>query len=182
MAVVVVGGQTRGVGKTSVVCSLIAAMPERQWTAIKLSAHGHSASVDVREEMNAECGTDSARYLAAGAVRSFYISVPEGGLANAMPKLEEILGAASDAFVESTSVLEFLQPELALAVMDPVVGEVKESLRRWWQRLGAVITTGSGPLDGSPKWLGSKPGFVVTPPEYCSDELVTFVREGLKKK
>ena len=39
MAVVVVGGQSRKVGKTSVVCGLIAALPEMRWTAIKLTQH-----------------------------------------------------------------------------------------------------------------------------------------------
>ena len=36
MSVVVVGGNTRNIGKTSVVAGLIAAMPEKLWTAIKI--------------------------------------------------------------------------------------------------------------------------------------------------
>jgi molybdopterin-guanine dinucleotide biosynthesis protein len=182
VAVVVVGGQTRGVGKTSVVCGLIAAMTEMEWTAIKVSAHGHSAEVEVREETSAGSEKDSARYLAAGAVRSFYISVPEGGLAMATPRLKGILAEARNAVVESTSVLAYLQPELALVVVDPEADEVKESLQQCAQRFDAVITLGSASLDGTLQELTAKPRFVVCPPEYGSEELHTFVRNVLGEK
>jgi molybdopterin-guanine dinucleotide biosynthesis protein len=70
MAIVVIGGQARNVGKTGVVCGLIAAFPERCWTAIKISQHGHG--VAVLEEQDRTTGADSARYLAAGAARPFW--------------------------------------------------------------------------------------------------------------
>ncbi len=41
MSIVIIGGQARNVGKTSVVCALIAAMPERRWTAVKITQFGH---------------------------------------------------------------------------------------------------------------------------------------------
>jgi hypothetical protein len=41
MAVVVIGGHSRNIGKTSVVAGLIAAMPEMRWTALKLTQYGH---------------------------------------------------------------------------------------------------------------------------------------------
>jgi hypothetical protein len=135
--------------------------------------------VKVREESSAGSDTDSARYLAAGAVRSFYISVPEGGLELAMPRLRKILAEARNAIVESTSVLAYLKPGLALAVIDPSATEVKESLQQWRDRFDAVITVGSAPLDGMLMELRSKPRFVVRPPQYGSDELNTFVRKAL---
>ena len=181
MAVVVVGGQTRGVGKTSVVCSLIAAMPEGAWTAVKVSAHRHITGVEVLEEKSFGSGKDSARYLAAGAVRSFYISVPEGGLWRAVPRLLDILAEGRNAVVESASGLAYLRPELALAVIDPKACEVKESLQLWSERFDAVITVGSAPLDGSLQELETKPRFVVRPPEYGSKELNVFVRNALTK-
>jgi len=179
VAVVVVGGQARSVGKTSVVCSLIAELRERQWTAVKLSAHGHSGEIEIHEGDSAGGVKDSARYLTAGAVRSFYITVPESGLEMAMPRLKEILADSRDAMVESTSVLEFLQPELALAVIDPSAAEVKESLQRWGDRFDAVIMAGGIPQEVMLTGLKSKPRFVVHPPEYGSEELNAFVREAL---
>ena len=41
MAVVVVGGGGRGVGKTALVCGVIAALPEMQWVAVKIAGHEH---------------------------------------------------------------------------------------------------------------------------------------------
>src|SRR5260370_10312790 len=41
MAIGVVGGHTRNIGKTSVVAGLIAALPEMHWTAFKVTQFGH---------------------------------------------------------------------------------------------------------------------------------------------
>src|SRR5512146_801370 len=41
MSIVVIGGHSRSVGKTSVVAGLIAALPERRWTAMKITQYGH---------------------------------------------------------------------------------------------------------------------------------------------
>jgi len=181
VAIVVVAGQTRGAGKTSVVCSLIAAMPERQWTAVKVSIHGHGAEVEVRQETSAGSAKDSERYLAAGAERAFFISVPVGGLWRAIPKLLEILAERRNSIIESASVLEYLRPELALAVIDPAAGEVKESLLLWAERIDAVVTMGRLPLVGALSELEAKPRFVAEPPLYGSEELTAFVREALAK-
>ena len=96
VAIVVVGGHTRNIGKTSVVAGLIAALPEMQWTAFKITQFGHGMcsangepcdcetaehTVAVSEERERGSGTDSARYLAAGAVRSFWVRTRLGELA-----------------------------------------------------------------------------------------------------
>ena len=39
MAIIVVCGSGRGVGKTALVCGLIAALPELRWTAWKITSH-----------------------------------------------------------------------------------------------------------------------------------------------
>ena len=56
MAVIVIGGHSRNVGKTSVVAGLIAALPEFRWTALKITQHGHSVcSLDGK---SCHCATD----------------------------------------------------------------------------------------------------------------------------
>lgn len=45
MAIIVVGGSNRGVGKTTLVCGLIAALPEYRWNAIKITTHDHPQPV-----------------------------------------------------------------------------------------------------------------------------------------
>ena len=41
MAIVVIGGHSRNVGKTSVVAGLIAKLPAYNWTAFKVTQFGH---------------------------------------------------------------------------------------------------------------------------------------------
>jgi len=45
MAIIVVGGSNRGVGKTALVCGLVAALPEYRWTAVKITTHEHPQPV-----------------------------------------------------------------------------------------------------------------------------------------
>ena len=49
MAILVIGGQSRNIGKTAVVCGLILAVPERCWTAIKTVSYTH---LDVYKRQN----------------------------------------------------------------------------------------------------------------------------------
>src|ERR1700759_173420 len=109
MAIVVVGGHTRNIGKTSVVAGLIAAMPQMHWTAIKITQFGHGVcsangepcdcetadhTIAVSEERDATTGTDSSRYLAAGAVRSLWVRTRQGDLAAAIPALRKEIAAS----------------------------------------------------------------------------------------
>src|ERR1700722_4431352 len=107
MAIVVVGGQTRNIGKTSVVAGLIRALPEMQWTAFKITHHWHGReladggreepTLAIQEEQAAASGTDSARYLEAGAVRSFWVRTRQRQLAEAMPRLRQEFAQAQAA-------------------------------------------------------------------------------------
>ena len=56
MAILVIGGHSRSVGKTSVVAGLIAALPERRWTAVKITQFGHGIC-SVNGE-SCDCATD----------------------------------------------------------------------------------------------------------------------------
>lgn len=199
MAVVVVGGHSRNVGKTSVVAGLIARLPELRWTAMKITQYGHGFctadgapcdcatddhTLAVSEERNAESGTDTARFLAAGAVRSLWVRTRQGMLAEAMPRIGKELAAAENAILESNSVIRFLRPDLYLAVLDPGTSDFKESARLFLDRADAVLIRST---ELEPHWAGvsaklleKKPTFAIRPPEYVTDEIAGFVREGIK--
>jgi molybdopterin-guanine dinucleotide biosynthesis protein len=199
VAIVVVGGHTRNIGKTSVVAGLIAAMPEMRWTAIKITQFGHGVcsangepcdcetadhAMAISEEHNPTTGTDSSRYLAAGAARSFWVRTREGQLQAAMPRVRQLIDAADNVVIESNSVLRFLRPDVSLSVMDPSVGDFKASAMRYLDRADALVVAGDaeiiGAWDGvSAAMLASKPHFAARPPVYCSAELAAFVRERL---
>jgi hypothetical protein len=200
MAIVVVGGHTRNIGKTSVVAGLIAAMPEMRWTAFKVTQFGHGMcsangepcdcetaehTIAVSEErLGGDSGTDSGRYLAAGAVRSFWVRTRSGDLAEAMPRIRKELAGAQNAVIESNSILRFLRPDLYLSVLDPGVEDFKESARYFLDRADAVLVP-EGVL-GRPEWTGvslrlieGTPVLAMRPPVYVTGEVVEFVRRRL---
>src|ERR1700748_310625 len=123
MAIVVVGGHSRSVGKTSVAAAIIARLPEMQWTAFKITQYGHGFctangepcdcqtddhTLAISEERSHSSGTDTARFLTAGAIRSIWVRTRQGMLAEAMPRIRKELAAAENAIIESNSILQFL--------------------------------------------------------------------------
>lgn len=195
MAILVVGGHSRNIGKTSVVAGLIAALPEMRWTAFKVTQFGHGIcsangepcdcetadhTIAVTEERRRSSGTDSARYLEAGAVRSFWVRTRQGQLAEAMPRIRKELERAENAVIESNSILRFLRPDVYLSVLDPAVADFKESARLYLDRADAVLVP-EGVL-GKPEWKGVSlklvagvPVLAMRPPVYVTEELVRFV-------
>jgi hypothetical protein len=199
MAIVVVGGHSRNVGKTSVVAGLIRALPEMRWTAVKITQYGHGicsangescdcqtadhrAAISVEKDPNAS--SDTSRYLAAGALRSLWVRTEQGHLAEAMPRLRRELAGAGNAIVESNSVLQFLQPDVYLAALDPANKDFKPSASRFLDRADAVLWVGD--RDAVAEWERVSPAifrgiqkFCVTPPTFLSEEVVEFVRQRL---
>lgn len=207
MAVVVVGGHTRNIGKTSVVAGLIAALPEFAWTAVKITQYGHGIcsangeacdcatadhTIAVSEERNRTSGTDSARYLAAGAAHSFWVRTQQGELHEAMPRVRKLIAGTENVIIESNSVLRFLKPDLALSVLDPAVADFKPSALRFLDRVDALVMPVSEAAEGAvegPAWDGvslrlleGKPCFRFEAPIYCPPTLAVFVRAALGTK
>jgi hypothetical protein len=197
MAIVVIGGQSRNIGKTSVVCSLIAAMPERRWTAMKITQCKHDAAngeacdcelagrnLAIDEERNVNTGTDSSRYLAAGAVRSFWIRVRAGHFAEAMPRIRAEIASSANIILESNSVLRYLKPDLYATVLDPAFRDFKPSAREHLDQADAILLPA---LSGQPSAWSGVPAdaikrirsFRIELPEYSSAEFVAFVAQKL---
>ncbi len=201
MAIVVVGGHTRNIGKTSVVAGLITAMPEMQWTAFKVTQFGHgmcSANGEPcdcetaehtlaisEEKVGGDATTDSGRYLAAGASRSFWVRTRQGDLSEAMPRIRKEIAQAENVLIESNSIMRFLQPDLYLSVLDPYTSDFKDSAKYFLDRADAVLVP-EGDI-GHPQWKGvslklvaGTPVLPMRPPVYVTDEVVQFVKERLR--
>jgi hypothetical protein len=199
VSIVVVGGSTRNIGKTSVVAGLIAAMPERRWRAIKITQFGHGIcsadgeacacvtadhTIAISEERERHSGTDSSRYLEAGAVSSYWVRTRQGQLHEAMPRVRRLLAYDGDVIVESNSVLRFLQPDVFLSVLDLRNADVKQSATRYLDRVdGAVLLEGDRQGLASNARLAAivaaKPCFHAFVGNYCEPSLVEFVRHRL---
>jgi hypothetical protein len=200
MATVVIGGHSRNLGKTSVVAGLIAAMPELNWTAVKITQFGHGVC-SVNGE-NCDCATDehtqaiseekcragdsdTSRFLTAGAARSLWVRTKQGWLAEAMPDVRSRLAGAENVIIESNSVIKFLRPDLYIPVLDFKTADFKESAREFLDRADAVIVHSGGDKpswDVSLKLLQGKRAFSITPPEYVTPELVEFVRNCVAQR
>lgn len=203
--VLVVGGHTREIGKTSLVVDLIRAFPEARWTAGKITQYGHgvcsrngetcgcapnehAAALDW--EAHPGSGSDTSRFLSAGAARAIWLRTKQGLLAEGLPLLRSALDeglklenlASGNLILESNSLLQFLKPTLYLAVLDPAQADFKDSARLYLDRADAFLLRrdlglGALPIPESGRWPGvskrtllSKPHFVqplggVLPPE-----------------
>jgi hypothetical protein len=198
MAIIVIGGHSRSVGKTSVVAGLISALPEFNWTAVKITQYGHGicsangeacdcATADhswaISEERDRSGDSDTSRFLVAGAVHALWARTEQGRLAEAMPALRQRLEGSSNVIIESNSVLKFLRPDLYLTVLDPGTADFKNSAREFLDRANAVILheapQGAAWQAVSLKPVAERPIFRVSPPPYVSPEIVEFVRTSL---
>lgn len=200
MALVVIGGHSRSVGKTSVVAGLIAALREFDWTAVKITQYGHGVcsangepcdcatddhSWAISEERDHSGESDTSRFLVAGAVRALWVRTEQGRLAEAMPALRQRLEGAGNVIIESNSVLKFLRPDLYLTVLDPATADFKNSAREYLDRADAVILHESSSAawqSVSLKPVKDRPIFRITPPKYVTPEIAEFVRSMLSAK
>jgi hypothetical protein len=202
MALIVVGGHSRSVGKTSVVAGIIAALPEMRWTAVKITQFGHgvcSANGEpcdcetddhtwaVTEERDRRGESDSSRFLVSGAARSLWVRTRQGMLAEAMPRLRKELNGAENAILESNSVMRFLRPDLYITVLDLGNPDFKASAKEFLDRADAVILQNAKVIGQEVVWehkvslkpVKQKPIFYIAPPPYVTSEIVDFVREKI---
>ena len=154
MAVVVIGGHSRSVGKTSVVAGLIAALPQHHWTALKITQYGHGVcslngefchcatddhSWAISEEKNRSGDSDTSRFLVAGATRAWWVRTEQGRLAEAIPTIRRKLAESENVILESNSLLKFVRPDLYLTVLDPATADFKRSAQEFLDQADAVV-------------------------------------------
>ena len=200
MSIIVIGGHSRSVGKTSVVAGLISALPDLHWTALKITQYGHGVcsangtpcdcvtsdhTLAVTEETDRSGETDTSRFLVAGADHAWWVRTQQGHLAEAMPRIRKILASAENVMIESNSVLGFLKPDLYLTVLDPQTADFKASAQKYLDRAHAIVVH-SRPGDTTPAWRNVSlkpaakiPAFTIAPPPYVTPDLAEFVRRRI---
>jgi molybdopterin-guanine dinucleotide biosynthesis protein len=198
---VVVGGHARNIGKTSVVAGLIRKFRDRRWTALKITQYGNGVCANHAATAACECepaggekfalseeyeagGTDSGRFLAAGAERSFWLRVPSGELPRAAGMVQKILAQGDNVIVESNSVVELVAPDVFLMLLDFSCEDFKASSLRFMDRADGFVVIDRG--INAPLWdevaremWDGKPQFLVKPPRYVTAEVVEFVRSRI---
>ena len=143
--ILIVGGASRNVGKTEMVCGLIRRLsPERNIISLKISGinpgndphHGSHGQVPEKfhllEETNREGVKDSSKMLLAGASRSFYLRTRDEYLEESIEYFFTIADSRSVIICESITLRKLIKPGLFVVVR----GEKEESIKK---SLGEVL-------------------------------------------
>ena len=154
MKMVMVGGHTRNIGKSSVVEGIIHGLPGMDWTAVKITQFGHGVcstsgelcdcavaehEFAITAERRTDSGTDTARFLAAGARRALWVRTGQGQLHTALPALKRAIADDAHVIVESNSLRRFIKPTLFLQVVDPTNADFKDSARQFFDLADAYL-------------------------------------------
>jgi hypothetical protein len=136
---IVVGGSAKGVGKTSLVCGLIAATPEFAWTAVKIASHPHNGVDLVLEDMgvNTDDNRDTYRYLRAGAERAFLVTAEEANVPTRL--IWSVLRTAPNILIETTRFASEFKPDICIGVLGNSTTPVKESFGSFLPRADALV-------------------------------------------
>jgi hypothetical protein len=196
MRYLVVGGHTRSIGKTSLVEDLIRAFPEAGWTAVKITQYGHGVCTThgepcecasathpyaLDEETDRSGGTDTSRFLVAGARRSLWLRTRQGELAEGMPLLRGALTEGENVILESNAVLAFIRPALYLVVLDARLPDFKETAQRYLDRADAFVlrttATDTAWTGVSQRLISAKSAFYQPLGDPLPGDLLEFVRE-----
>lgn len=209
MKLVLIGGHSRNIGKTSVAAGLIRALPGYGWVAVKITQFGHGIcsihgehcgcspgehSFAITEEHELGTGTDTSRFLDAGARRSIWVRTKQGELFTALPSLQKEIETAEFVMVESNSLRRFLKPAVYLQVLDPQIADFKVSARQFFDLADAYLFVAPSPRDSriplQDPWINvslsrelarGKASFPIRPEEgFLSAAVVAFVREKLE--
>lgn len=150
MALIVVGGQAKHVGKTTLVCEIIRHFANAQWLAAKITTHLHEpaqclavssgSAWKICEQDVPAPDVDTGRYLVAGARRSLLVCAESGSLSDACSELKKELSRSPNAIVESTSAVPFLAPDLFILLVKPDEQNVKASTLEHFGRAHVLVT------------------------------------------
>jgi hypothetical protein len=190
MPIIVVGGHSRNVGKTSVAAGLIHAFRQYPWTAVKISSHRHAGvpagiignaenACAVYEELRSDGTSDTCRYLAAGASRALWARIREDEPDEAIERLLNDLQPCPYLMIESNRTLRVLRPDLFIMVLRYDIPEFKESARRALPLADAVVEVNTGSLaarwEGVPEMPASIPRFVTPHPCEIPPGLIALI-------
>jgi len=185
LAVLVIAGSGRGVGKTAVGCALVAAMPEFSWVAVKVTSHRHDAGEELWEELNFCSDKDTGRYLAAGARRAFLIAgVTDSQAAELVVEARSRTSLCDALLVESNrisagAVANRGEAAVSIAVLSGEEAEWKPSLRDCAGHVDALVLADGLLTDEFTSPFLRKPVFSLRAGEWSVPELVRFVRSRL---
>jgi hypothetical protein len=187
VAIVVVGGSTKDIGKTSLVCALISALRDFEWTAVKITGHSYeprlsassseqeSTGAIVWEETEAGQATDTSRYLAAGARRALLVTSRQEDIP--IQEIHRAISQDRNIVFESNRIIDVLEADICIALVGGSE-EKKPSFVRLLNKADALVTLDGLPVDSAD--LGADiQRFTLKSLDQLSAGMVTWMRTRL---
>jgi hypothetical protein len=189
---IVVGGQCRKVGKTTLIVDIIKATPDLRWTAVKITPHAESHcpvngseckcgpaehTFSIYEEADRSGGTGTSRYLLAGAQRSLWVQTKDDRVQDVLGPLAETLNNSQNVIVESDALVKFWRPAIFLMVLDQRMPEFKASARDVLPLADGFVfrSPSSHPTPPSSQGGEGRPSFLQPIGEPLPPELLAFL-------
>ena len=188
---IVVGGQCRKVGKTTLIVDIIKATPGIRWTALKITPHAELVcpvngsdckcgptehTFSIREEVDRSGRTGTSRYLLAGAQRSLWVQTKDNCIQDVLGPLAKMLDGSQYVIVESDALVRFWQPRLFLMVLDSQKADFKASAREVMPLADAFVFRSPCPDPANPSLVGEgRPSFLQPMGQPLPSELQAFV-------
>jgi hypothetical protein len=151
MALILVGGQTKNIGKTTLICNIVAAFRQFHWTAVKITAHLHQpegcellaqgVGWSIWQQHHIEARTDTGRFLNAGAERALLVQAEHENLDEPCVMLEQQF-SARNWIVESSSATTCLHADLSLLIVDPTQADFKDSAQKQLATADVLVMRG----------------------------------------
>ncbi|MGB8524422.1 MAG: hypothetical protein WCD43_15770 [Candidatus Acidiferrales bacterium] len=173
---IVVGGQCRKVGKTTLIEDVIKATPDLRWTAVKITPHAESHcpvngsdckcgpaehTFSIYEELDRSGRTGTSRYLLAGAQRSLWVQTKDNRVQDVLGPVAETLNDSQNVIVESDALVRFWRPATFLMVLDSRMPDFKASARDVLPLADAFVFRSPSPELTDPSVLGEgRPRFL----------------------
>ena len=150
MKTICVAGTASGVGKTAVAEMLLRVL--KGWTAAKVTPlhagpcpRGKPCKCEsplgivTRGAILAQPGTDTARYMAAGAKRVFWVCSPRRTMGSALRRMLRRLRPNENLLVEGNSFARAARPDVTILVAAAGRREMKASARAMLRKVDIVV-------------------------------------------
>ena len=146
---IVVGGHSRHVGKTTLVMTLLQCLEPAQWVAVKISGHSHRLEPGPQPgEPDERAALQSARFREAGARNALLLRAPDDRFADAAATVQGLVDAGNNVIAESNRLVAWCKPDLVLFVVAPAISDWKPSSGLCLRAADAIVTFGEHALSG----------------------------------
>jgi len=137
----IISGNGRDSGKTSLACEIIKKFSSRSIIAIKICPHFYpedgglnvvfkDTNFTIAEEKNTTSGKDSSRMLEAGADKVYFIQVKDDQLENAFAKLMTLINPKSLLICESGWLRSMVKPGVFIMANHEGREDLKENFKK----------------------------------------------------